>query len=194
MRLPSYRLGVILAFILQVGLLGWLVADRALLIANGKEIRLDVVPVDPADLFRGDYVTLTYTISRIASTRVDGDNDFAWQDPIYVTIVQDGTDDSAGGWKATAISHEPPASGVYLKGTVRDTSTSGPCTGVSECTVYSVDYNLEQWFVPEGTGRDLEQLRNDQKISVDVAVAKNGRAALKRLLVDGQVKYVEGLY
>ena len=41
--------------------------------------------------------------------------------------------------------------------------------------------------MPEGTGRELEKLRNDQKVSVDVAVAERGRAALKRLLVDGEV-------
>ncbi len=190
MRLPSYRLGVILAFILQVGLLGWLVADRAMLIANGREIRLAVVPVDPADLFRGDFVTLSYGISRIASTDVDGDNDFAWQDPIYVTVGDDG----AGGWKATAISHAPPASGVFLKGTVREIGSGGACAGVSECTLYTVEYNLEQWFVPEGTGHEIDQARDGHQVSVDVAVADDGRAALKRLLVDGQVKYVEGLY
>ena len=190
MRLPSYRLGVILAFILQVGLLGWLVVDRATLIANGKEIRLEVLPVDPADLFRGDYVTLNYAISRIASTSVDGDNDFNYQDLIYVSLADDG----AGGWKATAISHAPPPSGVFLKGTVHEIGKSGPCTGVSECTLYTVGYNLEQWFVPEGTGHDIDQARNGHQVSVDVAVAGDGRAALKRLLVDGQVKYVEGLY
>ncbi|HVZ13016.1 MAG TPA: GDYXXLXY domain-containing protein, partial [Bauldia sp.] len=155
MRLPSYRLGVILAFILQVGLLGWLVADRAMLIANGKEIRLEVLPVDPADLFRGDYVTLNYAISRIASTSVDGDDDFNYQDPIYVTLADDG----AGGWKATAISHAAPAAGVFLKGTVHEIGHGGPCAGVSGCTLYSVAYNLEQWFVPEGTGHDIDSAR-----------------------------------
>ena len=190
MRLPSYRLGVVLAFVLQAGLIAWLVADRAMLIANGKEIRLAVVPIDPADLFRGDFVTLTYLISRIASIAVDGDDDFTFADPIYVTLGDDG----AGGWKATAISHARPPAGVFLKGMVQDVGYGGACAGVSECALYTVGYNLEQWFVPEGTGHDLEKLRNDQKISVDVAVASDGRAALKRLLVDGQVKYVEGLY
>ena len=190
MRLPSYRLGVVLAFILQAGLIAWLVADRAMLIADGKEIRLAVVPVDPADLFRGDFVTLSYPISRIASTAVSGDHDFTYAEPIYVSLADDGD----GGWKATAIAHAPPASGVFLKGTVQDVGDGGACAGVSECMLYTVSYNLEQWFVPEGTGHELEKLRNGQKLSVDVAVASDGRAALKRLLVDGQVKYVEGLY
>ena len=48
--------------------------------------------------------------------------------------------------------------------------------------------------MPEGTGHALENLRNDQHLSVDVAVADDGRAALQRLLVDGKPQYEEGLY
>ena len=189
MRLPSYRFGLVLAFLVQVGLLGWMIADRALLLRNGKEIRLAVVPVDPHDLFRGDYVTLNYDISRLTSGTLDGDDAFADQDPIYVTI-----EESAGGWKAAAIDHAAPVGGLFLKGVVRDLSNSAACTGIANCWIYTVDYNLEQFFVPEGTGRELETLRNDEKISVDVAVASDGRAALKRLLVDGEPRYSEGLY
>jgi uncharacterized membrane-anchored protein len=60
-----YRTGLIAAFIVQVLLLGWIIADRALLIENGREIRLAVIPIDPRDLFLGDYVTLRYDISRV---------------------------------------------------------------------------------------------------------------------------------
>jgi uncharacterized membrane-anchored protein len=53
--------------------------------------------------------------------------------------------------------------------------------------IYEVAYNLEQFFVPEGAGRDLETLRNDQHMSVDVAVAEDGRASMGGS-VDGQVR------
>ena len=188
MRIPSYRLGIVLAFVLQVGLLGWMVADRALLLMHGKEIQLAVVPVDPHDIFRGDFVTLTYDISRV-SNALPGDDVFNRGDLIYVSIAEEG-----GGWKATAIGHKAPATGMFLRGVVRDLEDSGGCTGILGCWIYYVDYNLEQFFVPEGTGRELETLRNDQHISVDVAVADDGRAALKRLLVDGASRYQEGLY
>jgi uncharacterized membrane-anchored protein len=185
MRFPSYKLGIVLALVLQIGLLGWIVADRAMLLQNGKEIRLAVVPIDPHDLFRGDYVTLNYNISRVRSPDVGGDDVFARGDTIYVSIVREGDD-----WKATAIATTPPSSGTFLKGTVRDSMAADPCTGpATGCQAYWIDYNLEKFFVPEGTGRELEALRSDQRIGVDVAVATDGRAALKRLLVDGQAKY-----
>jgi uncharacterized membrane-anchored protein len=186
---PSYRLGVVLAFVLQVGLLGWVIVDRAMLLQNGKEIRLAVVPVDPHDLFRGDYVTLNYAISRLEGAKLAGDKVFATGDTIYVALA-DGVD----GLTATSITHEAPANGLFLKGAVRDASNSEGCTEPLGCWTYMVDYNLEKFFVPEGTGRELETLRNDQRVSVDVAVAGDGRAALKRLLVDGASRYQEGLY
>lgn len=184
-----YRWGLIGAFIVQVGLLGWMIADRALLLMNGKEVRLAVVPVDPRDILRGDYVVLAYDISRLTNTDLAGDDAFSWGDPIYVTIAA-GADD----WQATAISKDKPATGTFLKGTVQNFYNTGACEGIADCSIYEVAYNLEQFFVPEGTGRDLENLRNDQRMSVDVAVAEDGRAALKRLLVDGEVRFEEGLY
>ena len=175
-----YRLGLVLAFILQVGLLGWLIADRALLLAHGKEIRLAVMPIDPQDILRGDYVQLDYAIAHLASVDLAGDDEFAEGAPIYVAVSE-----SADGWTPTAISHRSPAEGTYLRGTVRDATSAKPCSGVGSCWKYTVDYDLEKFFVPEGTGHALEKLRNDQRVSVDVAVADDGRAALKRLLVDG---------
>ena len=186
---PSYRFGLVLAFILQVGLLGWLIADRALLLMHGKEIRLAVVPVDPHDILRGDYVQLDYAIAHLASVDLAGDDDFAEGAPIYVAISE-----GADGWAPTAISHKAPAGGTFLRGTVRDVTDANPCSGVANCWRFTVDYNLEKFFVPEGTGHALENLRNDQHLSVDAAVADDGRAALKRLLVDGKPQYEEGLY
>ena len=93
-----YRWGLVAAFILQVALIGWMIADRVLLLQNGREIRLSAVPVDPRDLIRGHYVILSYDISRIDNRTVDGDPDIGWGDTVYVTIAE-----GAGGWRATAI-------------------------------------------------------------------------------------------
>lgn len=186
-----YRYGLVAAFVLQVALLGWMIADRALLLINGREIRLAVIPVDPRDLFRGDYVILSYDISRIESPEVPTEAAINWGDTVYVTI-----EDGADGWRATAISPVQPNGGTFLRGTATSISSEsgGDCPPIVGCMTYLVDYNLEQFFVPEGTGREIENLRNDQRVSVDVALADDGRAALKRLLVDGAVRFEEGLY
>jgi uncharacterized membrane-anchored protein len=177
--------GVIAAFLLQVALLAWIVADRALLLARGQEIRLQVVPVDPHDLFRGDYVVLSYAISRLQTDKLAGDDDFNAGDAIYVSLARTGDE-----WQPTALHRAPRGEGVVLKGHV-DTTESGNDSCVPPCYAYRVNYGLEEFYVPEGEGRALETLRNDQHISVDVAVAASGRSALKRLLVDGQVRYEE---
>lgn len=186
-----YRWGLVGAFILQVALLGWMIADRALLLQNGREIRLAVVPVDPRDLFRGDYVVLSYDISRIETKDTPADPNINWGDTVYV-----GIDDGADGWRATALRRERPESGTFIRGTITGVTgeSGGECPPILGCQTYTVDYNLEQFFVPEGTGREIENLRNDQRVSVDVALADDGRAALKRLLVDGEVRFEEGLY
>ncbi|RUV26721.1 MAG: hypothetical protein EOQ60_03660 [Mesorhizobium sp.] len=51
--------------LVQIGLLGWIIAGRAAILRNGKEVLLKVEPVDPRDLLRGDYISLGYDISRI---------------------------------------------------------------------------------------------------------------------------------
>jgi uncharacterized membrane-anchored protein len=189
MKLALGRSGYAAAFVLQAALLIWIVGGRAMLLANGAEIRLPVVPVDPHDLFRGDYVTLAYPISRIASDQIEGDRDFTFGEAVYVSLERDGD-----AWKAAALHHTPPDSGTFIKGTITDVIPRIVCQAGDACSEYRIAYNLEQFFVPEGTGRDLEKLRNDQHIAVDVAVGKDGEAMLKRLLVDGQVKFQEGFF
>jgi len=186
-----YRWGLVAAFVLQIALIGWMIADRALLLKNGREIRLAVVPVDPRDLFRGDYVVLSYGFSRIDTRETTAAPDINWGDTVYVTIA-----DGGDGWQATAIGRERPDSGTFVRGTITGVTgdSGGDCPPVVGCQTYDVDYNLEQFFLPEGAGREIENLRNDQRVSVDVALADDGRAALKRLLVDDDVRFEEGLY
>jgi uncharacterized membrane-anchored protein len=63
-----------------------------------------------------------------------------------------------------------------------------------------VAYGLEKYFVPQGGGRAIElaQVRTGpdrrSRVTVVAAVAPDGRAAIKRLLIDGQVLYAEPPY
>jgi len=182
-RIPGWTFAA--AFAVQAVLVAGLLADRAWLFATGTEIRLPVVPVDPRDLFRGDYVVLNYSISNLDRSTLAGDGTFTAGEPIYVTLVRDGE-----GWRAAAIHHARPGEGTVLRGIVRGADTN--CT--QPCGRYLVDYGLEQFFVPEGAGRALETLRDGQHVSVDVAIGPDGRAALKRLLVDGTVRYEDRIF
>ena len=54
----------------QIGFLGWIIAGRAAILRDGREIVLKVEPVDPRDLLRGDYVRLGYEISSIPVSKI----------------------------------------------------------------------------------------------------------------------------
>jgi uncharacterized membrane-anchored protein len=180
-------LGFALAFLVQAGLLGYMLAARASQLANGVEVRLPVVPVDPRDLLRGDYVILSYPMSRLNEAELGGDSDFDYSTPIYTEVAPDGET-----WKPVAIWKAPPEGKTSIRGEITFYETPAGCE--KDCKIYTAEYNLEKFFVPAGEGLELEKLRNDQRIQADVAVSDNGRAALKRLRVDGQVKYEEKLF
>ena len=79
------------------------------------EVELKVEPVDPRSLFRGDYVILTYAISDLNTSALEGDDDFSRGDRIFVELILVG-----GQWQPVAIFRDKPAtnSTVVIAGTV----------------------------------------------------------------------------
>jgi uncharacterized membrane-anchored protein len=169
----------------QVAVLCWMIWDRNHLLTTGREIVLEVVPVDPRSLFQGDYVVLNYDVSRVDVQASAGQ--VRRGDTIYVTLQK--SDD--GKWKAVQAGAAPPASTghdqVVLKGRVQFTTSTVPAQS-------TVNYGIENYFVPEGTGRELEKLVGDKKIAALIAVDGDGNAGIKGLIVDGQRVYEEPLF
>ncbi|MGB8576417.1 MAG: GDYXXLXY domain-containing protein [Pseudolabrys sp.] len=64
----------------------------------------------------------------------------------------------------------------------------------SFCGSLGVNYGIERYFVPEGEGRAIEQARNRSNVTVVAAVARDSRATIKRLLMDGKPIYDEPLF
>jgi uncharacterized membrane-anchored protein len=127
-------------------------------------------------------------MSRLRSNHVESDRPLAIDRTVYVALRQQD-----GKWRAGSMDDRPRQSGLFLRGKIRNVQQGGPeCP--APCRIYQVAYNLEQFFVPEGRGRALEQLRSDQRLEVDVAIAEDGRAALKRLVVDGTVQHEDSLF
>jgi uncharacterized membrane-anchored protein len=180
-------LGLAAVAAVQAGVLSWMIWDRAHLLASGREIVLEVVPVDPRSLFRGDYVILNYGISRLEAPA--GEERIRPGAVIYVTLQK-----SADGlWQVLQSSTTPPADTgadqVVLKGRVQYVSAPGRDTPAQA----NVRYGIESFFVPEGTGRELETLVRDKKLSALIAVDADGNAGIKGLVVDGKRVYVEPL-
>ena len=187
-----------LALLIQLALLGYMIWDRVSILTDGREIELKVEPVDPRSLFRGDYVILTYAISDLNTSALEGDDDFSRGDRIFVELILVG-----GKWQPVAIFHDKPTtnSTVIIAGTVDSAyPASTPVPNAEDRnekplsgTDLNISYGVESYFVPEGEGRDLETARNAERMSVILAVRQDGTAAIKKLLIDGQVFYEEGL-
>ena len=165
----------------QLVVLVCMIALYALPLFVGETIRLKVEPRDPRDLWRGDYVTVSYEISRVPQGGIEGKPDAgrrswsydyyreAWLDQriVYVTLEPD----AAGKyWHATKASIHKPTSGRFIRGKyVRDWRGG------------RIDYGIEAYFVQEGRGRKLEDAR---RLSAEVALAPWGKATLRDLIIE----------
>src|SRR3982750_2863081 len=56
----------------QLFILLAMIAVREVPLVMGQTVLVRVVPVDPRDMFRGDYVRLSYAFSRIPPSEVEG--------------------------------------------------------------------------------------------------------------------------
>ena len=147
----------------------------------GETIRLKVEPRDPRDLWRGDYVTVSYEISRVPKDGIKGipnavrrssSYDYyreAWLDQrtVYVTLEPDA---DGKYWRATKASIHKPATGKFIRGKyVRDWRDG------------RIDYGIEAYFVQEGQGRKLE---NARRLTAEVALTNWGKATLRELIIE----------
>lgn len=146
---------------------------------TGERILLKTVPVDPRDLFRGDYVRLNYEISELDAKKLaPAGASFKRGDAVWV-LLQRGE----RYWQAVRVSTEPPTAGpgqVAVRARVR-----------YYVVALGVSYGIETFFVPEGQGRELEnRVGRPVDLDVEVAVDRFGNAAIARVLLNGkEVKF-----
>ncbi len=138
-------IGAVAAVELMV--LGSMVWDRVGLLQNGREIELDVVPVDPRSLFRGDYVILSYDVSRFDGGKLDGE--LSKGRPLYVTIAQD----ASGKWQVQRASASAKPSGNSAEVVLKGRTDRWRFTAARATSPINVRYGIESYFVPEGTGQ-----------------------------------------
>lgn len=177
------------AALLQLAVLAVMVIDRVRILRDGTEVTLQTRPVDPRDFLRGDYVALGYDISQVPSGPLQGQPAGARNPTVFVKLAPNAD----GVYEAASVHTDPvevKSPEVLIRGRVNYGATCSP-GGLSFCDKLQVRYNLERYFVPEGEGKKLEQIRNQRKLRVVAAVLPSGRAAIKRLLVDGEPVYDE---
>lgn len=142
---------------LQIGKSEWL-------LAHGQLIKLQLEPLDPRSLIQGDYVRLRYTISDLPIT-ADVNKDATSKEKIAIVLAPNA---STGVYEYRR---------VYTKG---ETLASGEIRLNGTKSAYErIEYGIETYFIPEGTGRDYE--RNAK--FAEVKVSAGGDAILVRLLL-----------
>jgi uncharacterized membrane-anchored protein len=192
MTLPAKRMARALALLalIQTGVLAAMVFDRMRLLTTGREITLPIIPVDPRDLFRGEYVELGYAVGRVPARLLEGPPPSP-NTPFYVTLekAQDDT------WAPIKLSRDKPQEidpdRIVLKGRSRFNRLALDASDPN--AVNSVRYGIEQYFVPQGEGPRLEALARDKKLAALIAVDGSGNAAIKGILIDGRLQYEEPL-
>lgn len=181
------------AVLLQCALLVLMVADRMKILREGTEVTLQTQPVDPRDLLRGDYVVLRYDISQVPAGALAGKPADARHPDVFVKLAPNAN----GLYEAVSVHAEPvavTAPQVLIRGRVGNYGGSCGEDRRRFCDKLPIKYGLESYFVPEGEGKKLEDARNQQKLRIVAAVLPSGRAAIKRLLLDGEPVYEEPLY
>lgn len=174
--------------VLQTAVLGWMVAERVRLLQTGREVILPIVPVDPRSLFRGDYVRLSYEVTRVPGRLLEGKA--VRGAPIYVTIQRQAD----GSYVPVAASETHPGVAapdqIVLRGRVEHDGRRND-SGAGDLFL---SYGIESYFVPEGKGLQLEKMAGERKLAAVIAVDRHGNSAIKGLMIDGTLVYEEPLF
>jgi len=168
---------------------------------GGTEVLLKLAPIDPRDPLRGDYLNLRYDISSVSGL---GGQALKNGDVVYVPLQKSGSFWIAG--PSGGLQKNKPAqtdsNTVYIKGTIMNGGQDSGLFGYYNTGSFTIKYNIESYFVPEGKGNTWEltswsrcygdttcldnaNLPENQPFA-KVVVDDNGDAVLKQLYIDGK--------
>ena len=160
--------------LLQVAALVFMTAKQEYILAAGEKVMLECRPIDPRSLFGGDYVILNYEITDIDTDTIpmkEGEKKFFEKNEvIYVALEKPNRGKY---WKAVAASRDIN----WLKGRHK-TVIRGRIN-----RYYDIKFGVEDYFVPQDQGREIERNLND--VHVEVSVMPDGNSAISRLFLDG---------
>jgi uncharacterized membrane-anchored protein len=186
-----YRILLSLAILAlaHTGVLAAMVIDRVRLLSSGREITLPIVPVDPRDLFRGEYVRLGYDVGTVPIRLLEGPR--PRENEAFYVVLEKKPD---GAWQTVKIASSFPQETSPDRVVLKARATYWPGPQSSSAATVRVRYGIESYFVPEGQGKKLEDLAREKKLATLVAVDARGDAAIKGLIIEGVLQYEEPLF
>ncbi len=169
-----WGLTVIATWALIIGIFS---ITQEITLRNGKIVLLKTIPIDPVDIFRGEYVALSYNISFV-NTLIYGINSESLEYNQRVFVILDI--DSSGNASITDISLQRPDTTLYIAGRF----IGRRYIEETDNTQATISYGIENWFVAEGRGRALERYQGD--VVAEVAIGTRGSAIIRALLLNGE--------
>lgn len=183
------QLLIALAITFQIAVVALMAISREWILASGTPYTFQTAPVDPRDIFRGDYVRLDYLFSRLPVERLDEaiiENGLRKGQKVYLSLSQDPN----GVARGEQLYLSPPENKPYITGRSR---SHWPYRGYrrqspaqrAKTTLRPVrlKYGIEQYYLEQGSGRTLEAKRggrNDFQLPmlIHVRVSASGEALI----------------
>mgnify|MGYP002639839735 CR=1 FL=1 len=181
---------IVCAILFQVLSVASIVVSSENILSTGKQVILQTAPVDPRDIFKGDYVKLDYTFSAITNQQLEKSirqQGLKKGQKVYLSmdIQNDGT-----AW-AKKLFIDPPEGEFYLAGYVKSHwpyqgyVKNQHKEGMSSSTKHPVyvKFGIEKYFVQQGEGLVMEEIRGTRDsfqvpMLIRVAVSDKGEALI----------------
>ena len=169
---------LIIAVIFQISLIGVMLGYALMPLYFGKEIKVKVNLYEPRDLFRGNYVDLSYDFSNFYSRNFDEEKkDDRYIDRDDKRVIEGARvyallkPDVNGTYKFAKFSMSEPENGIFL---------AGRYDGYS-----FVKYGIEHYYMPPKKALETEHkmMNSDIDAFAVLMVMKNGKARLKEIVV-----------
>lgn len=174
---------------MQVGILLVMILYKFVILAGGTPVFLAIEPVDPRDPLRGDYMVFSFTdISTIGSYSFRQQSDYDYMgysgtfepkvgDTVYVELKG-----YSNRYSVYGVYPSKPEGKVFIKGAVKAVNKGE--VDYYNSTEYEIAYGVENYFIPENTGSEINF--QSSLVEAEVVVDDNGEAVLKSLYVDGK--------
>jgi uncharacterized membrane-anchored protein len=160
-----------LVVLAQVLVLGVMAGEREYILRFGTTVYLRTAPIDPRDIFRGDFVRLDYEIAHLGVSAMRGTlmEHLLDRDKVVYTALSQGAEGLA---RLDYATDEEPDQDLYIRGRLIGGGRFVPGAGSGR-----VKYGIEQLFVEQGKGLAIEKRRGGRdgvQIPLEVAVALSG--------------------
>lgn len=192
MKRQRRKLLILLAVLLQIGAVAALALHKEWVLNSGRDLWVQTAPVDPRDIFRGDYVRLDYLFSRLRKDQIDPalrDRGLRKGEEVFLAMRID----ESGVAEALRLQLEKPDF-PYLSGRVnrewpyrgyhRQRDSGKPVKQERFSVPVQLRYGIERYYVEQGRGHELEAIRGrrddfQRAMLVELAVPERGQALIR---------------